>query len=73
MMLCMHIRKEGYKMLRKLRRNILKKKMGSNRIRSTWRFQQIKKFGVTLWAKMYVRCVLKRVSIGDVIYSPYDY
>lgn len=43
--------------MRKIKRNILKNQLESNRIGHTWRKNQIKKFGEDFWLAMYRACV----------------
>ncbi len=45
--------------MRKIKRDILKNQIGSNRIGHTWRSRQIKKYGRSFWLAMYRACVGK--------------
>ncbi|MBQ8299486.1 MAG: hypothetical protein IJX99_06455 [Clostridia bacterium] len=42
--------------VRSIKRNIIKKAQGNNRIRKRWRIAQIKKFGLEKWCKIYNKC-----------------
>jgi hypothetical protein len=41
---------------RKIARNILKAKQGSNKIRNLWRSFQIKRYGFKVWLKKFLEC-----------------
>jgi hypothetical protein len=42
--------------IRKIARNILKAKQGSNKIRNLWRSFQIKRYGIKAWLTRYLAC-----------------
>ena len=42
--------------MRKILRNIMKRKQKTNKIAKAWRRQQIKKYGPVEWHRMFVRC-----------------
>jgi hypothetical protein len=44
-------------MIRKIRRNIMKREIGSNRIQKVWRNMQVKRYGFKDWLyKLYFPC-----------------
>ena len=53
--------------VRAIRRNIVKRKVGSNKIRRVWRNMQIKKFGWLEWLLMYKKCKARSMT-KDTIY-----
>lgn len=53
--------------MRKIKRNILKNQIGSNRIGHTWRNRQIKKYGESFWLFMYRNCV-KFIAKKEIYY-----
>lgn len=55
--------------MRKIRRNILKNKLGTNKIARTWRNMQIKKFGVSEWCRIYNAC---NVNSKEYYVTPED-
>lgn len=50
-------------MLRQIRRNMLKNKLGTNRIQKSWRQIQIGRYGRFPWIYMYVECGGKKSEI----------
>jgi hypothetical protein len=50
------IRQKGNQMLRQIRRNIMKREIGSNRIQHSWLNMQIKRLGYIEWFKKRVAC-----------------
>lgn len=48
--------------LRAIKRNILKKEMGTNKINFVWRNRQIEKYGYEEWLKMAKACNGKKAK-----------
>ena len=46
-------------MIRKIKRNMMKRKLGSNKINRVWRNAQIKRMGLIDWIKSYNACNAK--------------
>lgn len=53
-------------MLRKIKRNMLKNKLGTNKIQKAWRKIQIKKLGELAWLKLYKATNKCRLSRNEI-------
>jgi len=53
-------------MKRKIMRNILRNKIGSNKIRLAWREMQIKRMGWREWLTMFKRCKSRSLTKDEI-------
>lgn len=53
-------------MLRQIKRNILKNRLGTNRIQKSWRQMQIRKYGRFPWIYSYVKCGGRKSEVRDI-------